>query len=591
MLVAFPEHYRLYEHIKKTEKDGKTEVKTKTHAAGGNERQDAYLYGHPAGRRKRYRSPADFFPHLLWLCTDESGDPDNCGCKICSPEDLEDLLPGTKSKVKQESDSKSAGSMMSRQGSGQGLTKIKQEPGGPTPVQRPTNSPRPLVPTPLAPPKSSDQNIDRQYNTFMFRPGELVWFSRGQAWGLGVILRRWVTRANEYYYAVSPLSHPFGTAPEVVKSSDSELRPWLAWSVPQYTTKYLNQLTESWTYESADWDGLFQKRYGEKGDLDVDGSILAAKGIDATYTLFGPNNTTQTSPDTTETRYDGIFLGAEKIWIGDALRLSTTNGTDILVLHSVVSSTTRTSPPSVHLIGDIYTLQPVPHTNPNIPTPASPHNNPQLPQRITEDLIYRNARSIPAKGVAHFRKLVSVGSRIELNDIKGRWYEASLLLPILQPQVFDEHARRGEVQEATLWMNARGDCLNSNRASTLPKLPRQNNHKQTRREAFGRSIPASATIRDEGVDPSQPENIDPALSGGQNGGNMDIDPRFETADTRNDSDEIMVSRPGQDTAAGPTSSGFEEFMNLDGEDERTGEEGMPGFGQQYGNQEQGAGYY
>ena len=71
--MAFPEHYRLYEHVKKTEKDGKTEVKSKTHAAGGNDRQDAYLYGHPAGRKKRYRSPADFFPHLLWLCTDESG--------------------------------------------------------------------------------------------------------------------------------------------------------------------------------------------------------------------------------------------------------------------------------------------------------------------------------------------------------------------------------------------------------------------------------------------------------------------------------------------------------------------------------------
>jgi hypothetical protein len=108
ILVTFPEGYRLYEHVKKTEKDGQLEVKTKTHAGGGNDRQDAYLYGHPTGRRKRFRSPADFFPHLLWLTTDESGDPDNCGCKICSPEDLDTVLPGakgvkTEKSVKQES--------------------------------------------------------------------------------------------------------------------------------------------------------------------------------------------------------------------------------------------------------------------------------------------------------------------------------------------------------------------------------------------------------------------------------------------------------------------------------------------------------
>ncbi|EGP84777.1 uncharacterized protein MYCGRDRAFT_105665, partial [Zymoseptoria tritici IPO323] len=87
ILATFPENYRLYEHVKRKEVDGKLEIKSKTHAAGGNDRQDAYLYGHPQGRKKRYRSPADFFAHVLWLATDESGDPDNCSCKICSPED------------------------------------------------------------------------------------------------------------------------------------------------------------------------------------------------------------------------------------------------------------------------------------------------------------------------------------------------------------------------------------------------------------------------------------------------------------------------------------------------------------------------
>ena len=100
MLVTFPENYRLYEHVKKTERDGKLEIKSKTHAAGGNDRQDAYLYGYPAGRKKRFRSPAEFFPHLLWLCTDESGDPDNCSCKLCQPEEMDGGTSTGKSKSK-----------------------------------------------------------------------------------------------------------------------------------------------------------------------------------------------------------------------------------------------------------------------------------------------------------------------------------------------------------------------------------------------------------------------------------------------------------------------------------------------------------
>lgn len=65
------------------------------HAAGVFERQDAYLYGHPQGRKKRYRSPADFFPHVLWLATDKEGDPRNCSCKICSPDGDEDPAEAT----------------------------------------------------------------------------------------------------------------------------------------------------------------------------------------------------------------------------------------------------------------------------------------------------------------------------------------------------------------------------------------------------------------------------------------------------------------------------------------------------------------
>jgi hypothetical protein len=589
MLVAFPENYRLYEHVKKTEKDGKTEVKSKTHAAGGNDRQDAYLYGHPAGRKKRYRSPADFFPHLLWLCTDESGDPDNCGCKVCSPEDLADVMPETKTKVKPEA----AGQhtfVMAKSENGQGMMKVKQENNIPVPVQRPSSSPRQLIPTTLSPPKSQDQQIDRQYNSFMFRPGELVWFERGRAWGLGTILRRWQTGRDQFHYTVQPLSHPFQHPAPLVKSSHAELRPWLAWSVPRYTNDGLNNMPEPPRYETLDWEGLRQMRYGN-GDMEVDGSILAAKGIDSSYTLLQPIRTTETEPGVTETYFEGLYLGAEKMWTGDPLRLHPGTGTDILVLHFIVERThqTRSATPvsrtTVHLVGDIYQLHQTSHSNPTMPTPASPQNNPQLPTRLTEDLTFRNARSIPTQYTASFWKLTTTNTRVDLNDIKGRWYEASLLLPILQATIFEDSARKGEIREATLWMNSRGDCINSNRPPALPKLPRENNAYTTRLEACGRALPPHAEIK-EGVEPPLPDNVDPALEGMTSQSSMEIDPRFETAGTL-ESDEIRGTRPGQEDMHVVGDGGnLEEFMNLD-----EPSHDISGFGQDYGSQEAPRGYY
>jgi hypothetical protein len=87
IVSELPEGYVLWEHVKYNAKKLAEDKKEKgKHSAGVYERQDAYLYGHPHGRKKRFRSPADFFPHMLWLCTDAEGDPRNCSCKICSPD-------------------------------------------------------------------------------------------------------------------------------------------------------------------------------------------------------------------------------------------------------------------------------------------------------------------------------------------------------------------------------------------------------------------------------------------------------------------------------------------------------------------------
>ncbi|KAI9799833.1 MAG: hypothetical protein M1825_004394 [Sarcosagium campestre] len=91
ILAALPDGYRLYEHGKyvKDPQTGELSGVMKSQGKAGADRADAYLYGHPEGRKKRYRSPNDFFPHLLWLATDVQGDRGNCSCKLCTREEYE----------------------------------------------------------------------------------------------------------------------------------------------------------------------------------------------------------------------------------------------------------------------------------------------------------------------------------------------------------------------------------------------------------------------------------------------------------------------------------------------------------------------
>lgn len=563
ILVTFPEGYRLYEHVKKTEKDGQTEVKTKTHAGGGNDRQDAYLYGHPTGRRKRFRSPADFFPHLLWLSTDESGDPDNCGCKICSPEDLDAILPGAKNlktekPVKPEVVESKPPMPQSSSSAPRPAPQVQATP----PQQQQQSQP---LPTPLPPAKNPDQQEDRRYGSFMYRPGEVVWFSRVQAWGLGAVLRRWKSPAGQVSYTVQPLSYPNGPSIAVTKTSEFDMRPWLAWSVPAFTHAGLNTVADVPRFDTIDWGAVRRGAYGAGGDMEVDGSILAAKSIDSTYTPFGQTQSSEIEPGTTETRYEGMYLGGEKIWVGEPVRLTPGSGTDVLVIHAIVerrktaAMTGQIIQQSTYLVGDQYALVNIQHNDPNVPTPAAPSMNPHLPERLTQDLAYRNAQSIHIKHVASYWKLVRSQAQVGLPEIKGRWYEASILLPILQgQQQFDTMLAKGDVQEASLWMNSRGDCQNANRPVNAPKISNQNLRKPTRREALGLAIPQGVEIQDA-AQPPMP-NVDPALSD-TSSQTLNIDPRFDTAQ---DAD-----------------GGLGQFMDLDSHGD------IPGFGQSYGSQTQG----
>ena len=504
ILAVLPENYRVYEHIKcRLDPDGLPQKITNNHAGGGNERQDAYLYGHPFGRKKRYRSPAEFFPHLLWLATDEHGDPDNCSCKFCSPEEIEQQKepqrPVTKDQRPVDAMPSAALTGMPATSSTNPTNTIIQNTRE-LPVQNQAAQPNALPRF-----RSHEQKLDAKFNEFFYRPGEIVWFARESAWGLAVVLKRETTtpdkqqsstRSNQY--RVQPLSHPLNHPPAIMRTQ-AQLRPWLAWSPPPCTTKVLNPSPANnnriFTFGAVDWQGVLSGRFGHEGDAEVDGSILAAKEVETTFTPI-PFGTTASQSSPSE--YFGIFLGGEKIWVGEPVRLrNSTSPTDIMIIHSITDQADVSNPgkSTIVLKGDSYAYRTVRYLG-----DASQTEDLHLPLRIREDLRLRNEittkHTDPHKQFSAMYVLLTKDAQVRLEDIKGRWYESSLLLPVLNPDYAKQCYATGSSDDIGYLLNSQGACNRDIDSNPIgPKGFKPATVRMSRREdAFGRSIPASSRI-------------------------------------------------------------------------------------------------
>lgn len=378
-----------------------------------------------------------------------------------------------------------------------------------TPVTAPAPAqirvPTPTQSTPLPDPRSIDQQVDSLYGKFMSRPGEVVWYYRPKtgAWGLGLVIRRWIDKdaVGGKGYFIQPLSHPHDSlTPELVRT-ENEMKPWLAWSAPTYTYAYLQQ-NPHLSYEQVDWQGLMSERYGP-GVAGVDASIMAAKAVDATYTLFDYLKKT-VAGGVQDAHYNGIFLGAEKIWRGDAVRLRIGRDTDVMVVTDIVERTVQqtTGQPAstIFVVGDVYNYATLPVANPvQIPTP--PQQNPNLPSRLREDMTWRNRLLVPHARTFAYWKLATPSSRYDIAEIKGRWYETALVFE----EPFTKSVTNNEGGNG-VWMNSRGDATGAGRATGAPRPQRL--------AAFGRAIPKTIHLAD-GVDPpeQQAQDVDMGLAG------------------------------------------------------------------------------
>ncbi|CAD6567480.1 MAG: hypothetical protein ASARMPRED_000864 [Alectoria sarmentosa] len=528
----------------------------------GNKSEDYYLYGYPLGHKKRFKSAVDFFPHLLWLAQGTSNQRTDCECKQCSPEWVQNvsILPGKSglvpktepaalqkdtSAVLRDSMTPKPQVVIKQRSMSQDSNKLskavpKSQPPipkappsatkGPSPAPapaakavppapkmasappkvapQPTNTsmartpvpvPTLVAPTPLASAKSLEQDQDAQYSKYVYRSGELTWFNRGSAWGLSVIVKRDLFKdqrgQDRPRYLVQPLSHPFIHPTTKIISSEEDLRPWLAWSAPGPTHQTLASSNQD--YNSVNWQSVLDGHYGV-GDAEVDGSIYAAKMIDDSFTLIDPlsNNTTTTG----ERSYNGIYFGGEKLWVGEPVRLRVGHGHDVMIIHQIIEklkqNSTSVTSASVHIVGDVYRYSTIPYT-----VGQEPAENPNLPMRLRQDLKYRNRVSIASKRTISYWKINQAALRLGITDIKGRWYESSILLPVLHGAVaFQQDVQRGEITDVGTWINGRGD------ANSAPGRPGV--RYKDRLEAFGRAVPAGTKIS-KGLDGPAEENVFP----------------------------------------------------------------------------------
>ena len=598
ILVDFPENYRLYKRFK----DKKESKSAKADGKDSHKSEDFYLYGYPLGHKKRFKSAVDFFPHLLWLAQGTSNQRTDCECKQCSPEWVQNVSvkSGLISKMESVALQKDAPAVLKESMTPKPQVIIKQRSGSqdsnklskavpkiqpptskapplatkspapvpaanvvpPTPkmasapskvTPQPANTsvartPVPVVPTPLASAKSLEQDQDAQYNKYIYRSGELTWFNRGAAWGLSVITKRDLFKdqrgQDRPRYLVQPLSHPFSHPSTKIIASEEDLRPWLAWSAPGPTHQSL--ATSNKEYKTIDWKMVLDGNYGV-GDAEVDGSIYAAKMIDDSFTLIDPlsNNTITTG----ERSYNGIYFGGEKLWSGEPVRLRVGNGHDVMIVHQIIEklkpNSTNSTSASVYVVGDIYRYTTIPYT-----VGQEPAENPSLPMRLRQDLKYRNRVSIASKRTISYWKLGSVASRLGITDIKGRWYESSILLPILHGTVnFQQDVQRGEVSDVGTWINGRGDANSA---------PGKAGTRYTNRvDALDGAVPAGTRIS-KGLDGPAEENVFPATANPLN-----LQPAVTMA-AQPGADLTAQSSGGQGQQGQGVSDGdIEQFMDLD----------------------------
>jgi hypothetical protein len=297
----------------------------------------------------------------------------------------------------------------------------------------------------------------------LFRVGELVWYQNGATWRLGLIASSNAPTSHQ----IVPIGHAHVLQPNVAKT-DNDMRPFYAFSVPPVTIPELKNKM----YDDISWDAVLQTA-AETGKRDVfalDASKMAASKIDLSHSLWSPLSEDQGKTSS----YFGCFLGAERIEVGDCVRLRTLPPDVPVSPESVVFAiqfilTSTDYPGVVFFRGHIYAPAGKGANPPNA-VPAE-----HLPIALRDESEWRS-RANPAQPWRW--RLAKETVTLKEQSIRGRVYPTHRLMPILKPAEFQNAVAQGQISDLYAHLNNRMDGATryigrkKNRMDTLgPAVP------------------------------------------------------------------------------------------------------------------------
>jgi hypothetical protein len=303
----------------------------------------------------------------------------------------------------------------------------------------------------------------------LFRVGELVWYQNGNTWRLGVICA-----ANAQQYELLPIGHGMVQRQNVAKTL-KDLRPFYAFSVPGVAIPELKDKV----YDDVQWEAMLQAVANDPARRDLlalDASKMAASKIDYTFSLWTPQGE---DANAKFTPYFGGFFGAERVELGDCLRLKSVP-VDLKVQHEALILGLRyiyvvkNQPGVPHFRGHLYMLI---KGDASSATPVPEEN---LPMALREECKWRNHVT---PGSRWRCIIVKENFPIKESQIRGRFYPTHRLLPILNAQAFQAALQQGQTDSQMAQLNSRMDGAGRYIGQTTNRL-----------ETLGESVPHTARL-------------------------------------------------------------------------------------------------
>ncbi|RDA85299.1 hypothetical protein CP532_5924 [Ophiocordyceps camponoti-leonardi (nom. inval.)] len=301
----------------------------------------------------------------------------------------------------------------------------------------------------------------------LFRAGELVWYQNGNSWRLGVI-----AGPGTDNFQLIPIGHAAARQQNVTKMA-KEMRPFHAFSVPGVMLPDL----QNKVFDQVPWQDLFHaagQDRARRNNLILDASKMAASKIDASYSLWCP---LAEDANAETASYYGCFFGAERIEVGDCVRVksfvgdaaggiggngnnssssSSTNSnsnaeSSVLGLTAIVAR--KPSPGAILFRGTMYQIAKQQQQQPGAMEAATvPAEKLPLALRDETEWRLRVSPGQPWRWV-----LVKEDIVVDEHAVKGRFYPPHRLMPILNEAAFNAAVATGNVESQYPFLNNRMD--------------------------------------------------------------------------------------------------------------------------------------